>query len=251
MQYDLLETYRALGELVEKFGLTRRHPALRQAAEVMLGSQAPDGDLRGIYGAQYSPNYTAGTLELLIKAGYAGDARVERSFAWLLEIRQQDGGWAVPLRTRGMNLQRLGGPTVRPDPSRPFSHLITGIVLRAFAAHPRGRRSSAARRAAGLLAGRLFEADVYPDRSDPEYWTAFSFPFWFTDLISALDSLSRVGWPADDGNVRRAMQWLASRQRPDGLFDLRMLRARDRHLPEWLALAICRVTQRFGLPLPA
>lgn len=249
MQYDLLETYRMLGELVEKFGVNRRHPALRKAADYTLRSQSKDGDLRGIYGAQYSPNYTAAIVELLIKAGYSNDARVARSFTWLLKIRQSDGGWAIPFRTRNMNLQRLDGPTVPPDRARPFSHLVTGVVLRAFAAHPRQRRTSAARHAAGLLAGRLFQADVYPDRASPDFWTGFSFPFWFTDLISTLDSLSRIGWPVEDANVQRALRWLADRQRPDGLFDLHLLRGRDRHLPEWLALALCRVVKRFGMPL--
>jgi hypothetical protein len=121
-------------------------------------------------------------------------------------VRQSDGGRAIPLRTRGANFRRLGGPAIRPDPAKPFSHLVTGVVLRAFAAHPRRRQSSAARHRAGLLAARHFEADVYPDRSDPEYWTAFSFSFWFTDLMSALDSLSRIGWPANDANLDRAAQ---------------------------------------------
>ncbi len=249
MQYDLLETYRQLGELVEKFGMNRRHPALQKAADYIFRSQSRDGDLRGIYGNQYSPNYTAGFLELLIKAGYGDDPRVVRSFEWLLRVRQSDGGWAIPLRTRNLKFQRLGLATISPDPSKPFSHLVTGVVLRAFAAHPRYRRTSAARTAAGLLVGRFFQADAYPDRGTSAFWTGFSFPFWFTDLISALDSLSRVGWPADDPNVERALQWLAERQRPDRLFDLRLLRDRDKHLPEWLALAVCRVLKRFRIPL--
>ena len=245
----MLETYRMLGELVEKFGVNRRHPALRKAADYVLRSQSREGDLRGIYSAQYSPNYTAAILELLVKAGYSNDARVARSFVWLLRVRQSDGGWAIPFRTRNMNLQSLAGPTVLPDPARPFSHLVTGIVLRAFAAHPRYRRTSPTRHAAGLLAGRMFQPDTYTDRANPDFWTGFSFPFWFTDLLSTLDSLSRLGWPVEDANVQRALRWLADRQQADGLFDLHLLRGRDKHLPEWLALAICRVVKRFGMPL--
>jgi len=79
-QYDLLETYRAVGELVEKFGLDARHHQVRRAAEHLLRAQSTEGDIRGIYGAQYSPNYTAAILELLVKAGYGGDARVLRGF---------------------------------------------------------------------------------------------------------------------------------------------------------------------------
>jgi hypothetical protein len=140
-EYNLLETYRVVRQLVEKFGMDREHPALQAAAEFLLTAQSPEGDIRGIYGAQHSPNYTAGILELLVKAGYARDVRVDRGFAWLREIRQEDGGWAIPLRTRGMNFRRMGGPTIAPDRSKPFSHLVTGVVLRAFAARPRFRWS--------------------------------------------------------------------------------------------------------------
>ncbi len=248
-EYDLLETYRVVRQLVEKFGVDREHPGLRAAAEFLLAAQSSEGDIRGIYGAQYSPNYTAGILELLVKAGYANDVRVDRGFAWLRETRQEDGGWAIPLRTRGMNFRRLGGPTIAPDRSKPFAHLVTGVVLRAFAAHPRFRRLAIARHASELVASRLFEPDRYPDRSGPEYWTRFSFPFWFTDLISALDSLSRMGWRSSDPRVERALTWLADRQRPSGLFELRIVRTEDKRLPQWLALAICRVVKRFGLSI--
>jgi hypothetical protein len=102
-----------------------------------------------------------------------------------------------------------------------------------------------------LLASRFFRADVYPDRSAPENWTHFSFPFWFTDLISALDSLGRCGWPAGDPPVGRAIAWFADHQRADGLFSLQMLRTKDKDLRQWLALALCRAVKRFDLPLRA
>ncbi len=91
--------------------------------------------------------------------------------------------------------------------------------------------------------------DAYPDRQGPEYWTRFSFPFWFTDPISALDSLGRIGHPASDPQVVRSFRWLADRQRTDGLFDLQMVRTRDKDLPQWLAWAICRAARRFNVPL--
>ena len=76
--YDQLETYRRVGILVEKYGLTLRHPALARAAEFLFSFQTSEGDFRGIYGTQYTPNYTGGIMELLIKAGYADDPRIRR-----------------------------------------------------------------------------------------------------------------------------------------------------------------------------
>lgn len=247
--YNLLETYRALGELVERYGFDKRHPAIQHAARFVLAHQSRDGDIRGVYGTQYSPNYTAGFLELLSKAGFGGNPQVRRAYAWLLSIRQDDGGWAVPLRTAGKRAffpALLSGTTIQPIASKPSAHLVTGVVLRALAAHPRYRRSSAARASAALLASRLFKPDTYSDRCAADFWLHFSFPFWFTDLVSALDSLSIVGVPKTEPSIARALAWLAARQSRNGLWTLRMVRGGgdvDHHA--WLTLAICRVFKRY------
>jgi hypothetical protein len=91
-------------------------------------------------------------------------------------MRQDDGGWAIPTRTLGMSLNVMltACETFEPDRSRPSSHLVTGIVVRAVAAHPRHRHSAATRRAAELLKSRFFRRDVYPDRAAPSNWIIFS-----------------------------------------------------------------------------
>lgn len=244
--YAQIETYRTLGILVEKFAATRRLPALERAAEFMFSRQTAAGDFRGIYGRQYTPNYTAGILELLAKAGYARDARVGRAFAWLLRLRQEDGGWAIPMLTRRGRWDQpsLSQPALAPDRSRPASHMVTGVVLRAFAAHPRHRRSTAARRAAGLLADRLFSRDRYPGRDAPSFWFGFGFPFWFTDLLSALDSLTQVGPDLDHPRIAQAYAWFADQQSADGTWRLHATRGSDPDTPLWISLGICRVFRR-------
>ena len=67
--YHILQTYRILGILVEMYGLDNTHPAIPKAAEYILSHQTVEGDIRGIFGSQYAPHYTAGLIELLIKAG--------------------------------------------------------------------------------------------------------------------------------------------------------------------------------------
>ncbi len=247
--YNQIRTYRILGILVEKYAFNRRHPAIKKAAEYLFSRQTAEGDFRGIYGNQYTPNYSAAIMELLIKAGYEADLRIARGFRWLLSVRQQDGGWAIPLRTVGkkFDAETLGAEAIRPDPAQPSAHLVTGIVLRAFAAHRDYAASAEARAAGALLASRLFAADRYRDRQASRYWTAFSFPFWNTDLLSALDSLSQLGLSADDPQIRRALRWFQVRQGKDGIWVLTMLRSArksDRHL--WHTLAICRVFKRFA-----
>jgi hypothetical protein len=208
-------------KLVEKYGMTRDQSAMRRAAEYLFLHQTDEGDFRGIYGNQHSPNYSAGIMELLIKAGYEGDARIARGFEWLLDIRQRDGGWAIPLSTVGAKLNALttNGDTVQPDRAKPFSHLVTGVVLRAFAAHKQPHVSLEARNAGALLGSRLFRRDVYPGRNAADFWSKFSYPFWFTDLLSSLDSLSLLGFNSEDAAISNALDWFVARQRPSGFWN--------------------------------
>lgn len=250
--YNLLETYRVLGFLVEKYGVDRRHDALRRAARYIFNHQSAAGDLRGIYGNQLSPNYTAGFLELLTKAGLSAAPQVERGFRWLLEVRQADAGWAIPFRTVGkrFDARTLRSRTIAPERSRPSSHLVTGVVLRAFAAHPRYRWSAAARSAGALLVKRLFKPDSYPDRRAAGYWTAFTYPYWFTDLLSALDALAKIGFSNHEQGISRAVEWFRQRQHADGLWRLRTLKmVREPERDAWLSLAICRVFVRLFDPV--
>ena len=246
--YNQIETFRVLGHLVEKYGLTRQHPAIRRAADYLFSKQSAEGDFRGIVGNQYSPYYSAAMMELLIKAGYESDARIEAGFRWLLALRQSDGGWALPMRTVGKKFDQetLQADPIRPVAARPSSHLITGMVLRAFAAHGEYRRSSEAHVAGEFLASRLFAADTYPDRRAPSFWTRFSFPFWFTDLLSALDLLSRLRFIRSDGRIARAFDWFVARQGADGQWRLSLLRMTgEPDRDAWISLAICRVLKRF------
>jgi hypothetical protein len=253
--YDQLETFRQVGILVEQHGLTREHPALGRAAGYLFSCQASEGDFRGIYGNQYATTYTGAILELLVKAGYGDDLRTQRAFRWLLAVRQDDGGWAIPFRTvripfsQFLDVRRHSEP-VRPDRSKPSSHLVTGMVLRAFAAHPAWRRSPEAQTAAELLAARLYRRDAYGDRSDRSYWDRVSFPFWFTDVVSALDSLSRVGTVGEDPTVRAALEHVWGLQRKDGTFAFRLLKGKDPELPLWICLAVCRSLRRFWRSTP-
>jgi len=188
--YNQLKTYKVLGQLVEKYDLTRKHPAIRKAADFIFTCQTEEGDFRGIYQNQYTPNYTAAIMELLIKAGYGEDSRIESGFSWLLSIRQSDGGWTIPFRTIGAKdsatlLQAMKNlEPIKPDKSKPFSHCITGVVLRAFAAHQKYRKTKEAKVAGELLKSRFFQPDRYPDRRAASFWTKITYPFWFTDILS-------------------------------------------------------------------
>ncbi|BDZ69913.1 prenyltransferase/squalene oxidase repeat-containing protein [Methanobacterium petrolearium] len=246
--YDQFQTYKTLGILVEKYGLNGDHYKIQKAAEYLFNCQTPEGDFRGIYGNQYATTYSPAIMELLIKAGYANDKRIKKGFQWLLSIRQEDGGWIIPFRTAGMNLKEaltVDEPN-SPDKTRPFSHLVTGMVLRAFAAHPKYRESEEARKAARLLASRFFLSDKYPDRKDKKYWKRVSYPFLFTDIISALDSLSFFEFNTDNPNIHEGLSFLKKKQTNEGLFDLHIVRGSDKDLKYWICLAVSRLFKRYG-----
>lgn len=250
-KYDQLETFRQVGILVEKFGFTREHSSIENAARFLFSFQTAEGDLRGIYGDQYATTYVGAIIEVLVKAGYTEDPRVTKAFRWLMATRQDDGGWAIPVRTVGVpfseffDLRRRRSP-IAPDRSKPSSHLVTGMVLRAFAAHPAWRRHPDVRQAGRLLASRLYKRDFYGDRGDVAYWERVSFPFWFTDIVSAIDTLSRLAISAATPSVAAALQRLREVQRADGTFELKRLRDKDDELDWWICLAICRSLKRLA-----
>jgi hypothetical protein len=253
-KYDLLETFRILGQLVDKFGFDRRHPAVERAAEYLLTCQTEEGDIRGILGTQYMPYYHGVIVELLVKAGYSDDSRIEKALDWLLGMRQDDGGWLVPLQAvpaKEKTRELWSAPPVPPDRALPSSHLATGMVLRALAAQPRYRQRDETRTAAERLKSRFFQADKYNDRKAPAYWTKFQFPFWWPNILTALDSLSLMGFAPSDADVQRAVQWFLDNQQENGLWktgyeqaNRQEMSTRERETMEWVGLAVCRVFKR-------
>jgi hypothetical protein len=245
--YDQIETFRNLGYLVESFGFNKNSPVIVQAANFLFRFQTGAGDIRGILGNQYAPYYTAAMLELLIKAGYTKDKRIDKAFKWLESIRQNDGGWAIPLRTvnRKLDVIAMESETLEPDRSKPYSHLVTGVVLRAYAAHEHYRNTPEAREAGKLLLNSLFKKDNYTDRGSKDYWLKFTYPFWFTDLISATDSLSLLGFKRSEPQMEKAIEWFLLHQGKNGLWNLVTLKNKSQYQTElWLSLAICRIIKR-------
>ena len=249
MDYDLYETITVLAHLIEIYRFDKSHPAIQRTAEYLFRNQSSQGDIRHVYANQYSPNYSAMVAELLIKAGYQDDPRARRILDWLMASRQQDGGWALAFRTQGYNLQAFGtDKTIEADYSKPSSAMITGVVLRAMAIHPKFKDRDEVRQAAQILADSLYTADKYPDRKSKDYWTRFGYPFIYTDLVSALDSLSLIGGFDKHPNVQKAIGWLKERQTNEGLFDLKTTRGNRSNQEIWMSIAVYRMLKRFYTP---
>ncbi len=249
--YDLLETFRNLRILVEMHGMNKDHPAILGAAEFVFSCQTNEGDFRGIIGNQYMPYYHGAICELLIKAGYADDSRVIKGLDWLLSVRQDDGGWLIPTQLVPPSMKTdqywQSDPTPT-DPSKPHAHLATGMALRAFAAHPQYRHRKEAKLAGERLKERFFKADKYNDRKAPDYWLKLQFPFWWTNLLTGLDSLSKLGFPKSDPDIQRGLDWFAANQEDDGLWPTgygKGNKSEENRL--WVGLAVCRVLKAFNI----
>jgi hypothetical protein len=246
--YNLLETFRNLRILVEIYAFTREHPTLRGAAEYVFGCQSDEGDIRGILGNQYMPYYHGALLELLIKAGYGDDPRVARGLDWLLDMRQADGGWivpaqAVPSRERDAAFWR--GAPLLPERSLPHAHLATGMALRGLAAHPHYRHRPETIAAGKALKSRLLQADKYNDRRAKSYWLKFQFPFWWTSLVSALDTLSWLPFGRGDRDIEQGLAWFRDGQEADGLWPTGYGCGRKARSNQcWVGLAVCRALKR-------
>jgi hypothetical protein len=186
---------------------------LRKLADFILASQESDGGIADLTladnpkgkGKIVALHFQGWALSALCRSGFEGDPRVDLGLKFLLSIRQDDGGWAW----RG----------VRTDSAaRPSSHLITGMVLRAFASSKERRTSREARRAAELLATRFLQPDRYEDRKAPSYWELLTEPRFYTDVLDALDTITSIGLGKENSGVRTAEAYLRARQAKDGLW---------------------------------
>ena len=241
--YNQYQTYKTLAELVEFYGLNRKHEAIRKAAQYLFSFQTKEGEFRGMYGNQYSPNYSASITEFLIKAGYNGK-EIEKSLDWLLSMRQNDGGWAIPLRTRNEKLAALNKKKIiEPDKTKPFSHLVTGIVLRPFSLMTVYRKK--VKDAGNLLADRVFTRDKYSDRRAIEYWTKFTYPYHWTDILSTIDTLTLLGIK-NHPKINEIKQWFKKNKEENGIYNVNVMAgAKYKDVKYWITLQYLNVLNRF------
>lgn len=251
--YYIVETLRNIYRLHD-YGCNLEEKGVQRATKFLFSTQASDGDFRGAYLNEYAPTYHSLTLEILCQYGLSEDKRVQKGFRWIIKNRQDDGGWVIPCRTidkeelkARYNFEaQLKLDPVKPDKSKPFSHLVTGMVLRAFAESEKWRKSKEAREAGELLMSRFFQEDHYDDRRQASFWEEISYPFWATDILSSLDSLSKVGFSPENEKIQEALEWLLKKQNSQGFWESSSRKSSiEDHL--WVTFAVLRVLKRFGL----
>jgi len=251
--YYIIDTLRNIFQLYN-YGCSQEEEGIRKAVDFLYSTQTSEGDFRGAYLNEYSPTYHALILEILCLLGYYDDKRVQNGFRWLMRHKQDGGGWVIPYRTiskeeqkkRYNNKSKLGIKPIVSDKMQPFSHLVTGMVLRAMAASPNWRKKKEASKVGELLMTRFFKADKYEDRHGAHFWKELTSPFWATDILSCLDSLAQIGFKPDHKGVKPALNWILKKQNSNGYWEFRSKNySIEDHL--WITLAILRIMKRFDL----
>lgn len=248
-----VDTLRNLYRLYD-YGCTARDEGIQRSLDFLFSLQSKEGDFRGTVLNIYTPTFHALALELLCLYGLDKDRRVQKGFRWILNNRQKDGGWALyhPRASQNgagaaaSNWSNPRGQPYKPRKSQPFSHHVTGMVLRAFAESPSWRGSKEARQAGEMLLSCFFRDEVYEDKTFPSDWEKICYPFWNTDLLGSLDSLSKVGFRAENSTIQKGLAWLQGKQNSQGFWECGSEKASlEDHL--WVTLAVLRALKRFGL----
>lgn len=63
-------------------------------------------------------------------------------------------------------------------------------------------------------------------------------------LLSALDTLTRLGFRVDDPDINRGLDWFINNQDASGLWNPGRNRPKAPDSDLWVALAICRLLER-------
>lgn len=85
-------TLESAGYLLE-LGVPADDPVLQGTAELVFSHWKPDGRIPTTPGAAAYPCHTALAANLLCRMGYAGDVRLQQTFAYFMASQQPDGGW--------------------------------------------------------------------------------------------------------------------------------------------------------------
>jgi hypothetical protein len=191
-------------------GLTAANDQVQQACELMFSFQREGGAFcryrrvagQGlIWDSDAGPCTHARIVRFLIQFGYGPDPRLRAAIDWLLASPREDGMWDC-------------GASSRPGCLRATLDVLCVAALDAeTAAHP------AAVRAAILISNLLMEPRMGRYHVGHE-WQDLEYPYFGYGLLPALESLASLGYPQDHPKIAAALDYLRSRQLPDGPWPL-------------------------------
>ncbi len=198
-----------LGDL----GLTAGEEHVRQACDFMFRHQREDGSFcrrRRVPGQgmvwqnQAEPCTHARIVRFLIQLGYAQDIGLRKAIDWLLPLQRDDGMWFCR-GAQGRGCLRATLDVLRVAALDPQTALQPGIAQAAAAVCELLMQPRMSRYHVGEAWGT---------------WAYLKYPYFGFSVISALDALARLGYTVADPRIAGAVEYLLSRQLPDGSWPL-------------------------------
>ncbi|TEU21117.1 MAG: hypothetical protein E3J21_02115 [Anaerolineales bacterium] len=191
-------------------GLTAENEHVRRGCEFLFEHQRRHGGfcrrrrVRGrglVWEAEPDPCTHAWIVRFLIQFGYADDPRTRAAVDWLLATQRDDAMWLCGRAGRHGCLR------------------ATLDYLRAAALDPETVTQPVTARAAAVACDLLMEPRMGRYHVG-DLWTILEYPYFGYGVISALDTLARLGYTLERPKVAVAMEYLLSRQLPNGTWPL-------------------------------
>ena len=194
-------------------GLTAEEEHIHQACDFMFTHQREDGTFcrrrrvpgQGeVWEKHTEPCTQARIVRFLIQLGYAEDPRIRKAIDWLLPIQREDGLWFC----RGAG----GRGCLR----------ATLDILRLAALDPQTALQPGIKHAAASVCDLLLEPRMSRYHVGEAWgtWECLKYPYFGFSIISALDALARLGYTLEEPRIVASMDYLLSRQLPDGAWPL-------------------------------
>lgn len=199
--------------ILSDMGLTAEEEHVRRACEWIFAHQRENGTFcrrrrapgRGVvWQKDTEPCTHARIARFLVQFGYAQDPRVRKAIDWLAPVQRDDGMWCC----RGAE----GRGCLR----------ATLDVLRLAAIDPQTAVRPGIDQAAAAVCGLLMEPHMSRYHVGEAWgtWERLKYPYFGFNVISALDALARLGYTAKERKIAGAVEYLLSRQSPDGTWPL-------------------------------
>lgn len=198
-----------LGDL----GLTGEDEHIRWACDFMFTHQRENGAFcrrrrvsgQGMVWQEHAgPCTHARIVRFLIQFGYADDPRVRKAIDWLLMTQRDDGMWFCGSADRRGCLR------------------ATLDVLRVAALDPWTAAQPGIPQATAAVCDLLMEPRMSRYHVGDAWgtWECLKYPYFGFSVISALDTLARLGYTLNQPKITAAVEYLLSRQLPDGAWPL-------------------------------
>ena len=113
--------------MLSELGVEPSEPILKEAVELIISSWREDGRFRLAPRGTIYPCHTAIAARTLCRLGYASNNRLEQTFAHLLKIQHEDGGWRCNTYKFGRGPETAfsnPGPTLEILDAFRFTHFL-------------------------------------------------------------------------------------------------------------------------------